>query len=53
MATCLDPQCNAKGLTEQEAIDKIRGEIQYRLEFCPCSGLRAGESIDVEVVTKS
>ena len=24
--------------TREEATEKLRGEIQYRLELCPCSG---------------
>jgi len=49
-ATCLEPQCSAKGATAAEAVERVKGEIQYRLEFCPCSGLREGETIEVDVV---
>ena len=24
--------------TRQQAVEKLRGEIRYRLELCPCSG---------------
>jgi hypothetical protein len=24
--------------TREQAIEKLRGEIRYRLELCPCSG---------------
>ena len=24
--------------TKQEAVDKMRAELRYRLELCPCSG---------------
>jgi hypothetical protein len=27
-----------RGATREEAIEKITGEIRYRLELCPCSG---------------
>ncbi|HMC10904.1 MAG TPA: hypothetical protein VKH44_06425 [Pirellulaceae bacterium] len=27
-----------KALTRAEAIEKIEGEIRYRLELCPCTG---------------
>jgi len=27
-----------RALTRQEAIEKIEGEIRYRLELCPCTG---------------
>jgi len=32
-----EPECSAIGLTREEAIENIRGEIQYRMEFCPCT----------------
>ncbi len=31
--------------TEKEALEKIRGEIQFHMEYCLCSGLRSGETI--------
>jgi hypothetical protein len=27
-----------RAATQDEAIEKMRGEIRYRLELCPCSG---------------
>lgn len=24
--------------TRQQALDKLRGEVRYRLELCPCTG---------------
>ena len=38
-----------RGLTRDEAIEKIRGEIRYRLELCPCTG-ETYQHIDVQVV---
>jgi hypothetical protein len=38
-----------RALTRDEAIEKIRGEIRYRLELCPCTG-ETYQHIDVEVV---
>jgi hypothetical protein len=26
------------GATREEAIEKVEGEIRYRLELCPCTG---------------
>lgn len=31
-----------------EALTKMRDELQYRLELCPCSGV-SGDSVVVEV----
>ena len=39
----------AKGLTRDEAIEKIKGEIRYRLELCPCTG-ETYQHLDVEVI---
>ena len=38
-----------RALTRAEVIDKIRGEIRYRLELCPCTG-ETYQHIDVEIV---
>jgi hypothetical protein len=27
-----------RGATREEAVEKIKGEIRYRLELCPCTG---------------
>ncbi len=32
-----EPDCHATGQTRQEALDAIRDEIRYHVEFCPCS----------------
>ncbi len=40
---------DVRALTRAEAIEKIRGEIRYRLELCPCTG-ETYQHIDVEVV---
>jgi hypothetical protein len=39
----------ATAATRAEAIEKMRGELRYRLELCPCSG-ESYQHIDVEVV---
>ncbi len=48
IAYCDDPKCSAGAQTRREALDKIREEIRYRLEYCPCSTVR-DESIELEV----
>jgi hypothetical protein len=30
--------------TREEALEKMRNELQYRLELCPCSGV-SGDSV--------
>jgi hypothetical protein len=39
LATCSNPVCMSRARTEQEALQKLRDEIRYRLELCPCSGV--------------
>jgi hypothetical protein len=34
--------------SRQEALDKLRGEIRYRLEFCPCSGV-GDEYVELDI----
>jgi hypothetical protein len=38
----------AYGASADEAVDKLRKEIRYRLELCPCSGL-GDQDVVVEV----
>ena len=49
LATCEAPVCLARGPDEATAIRRIREEIRYRLEWCPCSGV-AEDYVKVEVV---
>ncbi len=35
-------------LTRDEAIEKIKGEIRYRLELCPCTG-ETYQHIEIDV----
>jgi hypothetical protein len=35
------------GGTREEALEKLRGEIRYRLELCPCSG-ESYQHIEIE-----
>jgi hypothetical protein len=38
-----------KALTRNEAIEKIEGEIRYRLELCPCTG-ETYRHIEIDIV---
>lgn len=49
IAYCDEPKCSAGAPTEQEALEKIKGEIRYRLEYCPCSTVPEGQ-IEIEIV---
>ena len=42
-------QVQATAATRAEAIEKMRGELRYRLELCPCSG-ESYQYIEVEIV---
>ncbi len=33
------PHCWSRGGSEDEAVAKLRDEIRYRIEYCPCSGV--------------
>ena len=39
LVTCDSPTCLARAGSEAEALEKIRAEIRYRLEWCPCTGV--------------
>jgi hypothetical protein len=39
LASCNAPSCSARGRDEAEALERIRAEIRYRIEWCPCTGV--------------
>ena len=41
-------QVEVTALTREEALTKMRNELQYRIEWCPCSGAW-GDSVDLQV----
>ena len=41
----------ASAVSREEAIQKLQGEIRYRLELCPCTG-ETYQHIDVEIVER-
>jgi hypothetical protein len=44
-------QVQATAATRDEAIEKMRGELRYRLELCPCSG-ESYQHVEVEIVER-
>jgi len=38
-ATSADPQASALGLSAASALERLRAEIRYRIEMCPCSSV--------------
>ena len=38
--------------TQPEALEKMRRELQYRLELCPCSG-ESYRHLEIEIVAQS
>ena len=36
------------GSSRDEALAKMRNELQYRLELCPCSGV-SGDTVELQV----
>jgi hypothetical protein len=34
--------------TREEALTKMRNELQYRIEWCPCSGV-SGSTVELQV----
>jgi hypothetical protein len=34
--------------SREEALAKMRNELQYRIEWCPCSGV-TGDTVDLQV----
>jgi hypothetical protein len=36
------------GSSRDEAVPKLRDELQYRIEWCPCSGV-SGDTVELQV----
>ena len=36
------------GSSRDEALTKMRNELQYRIELCPCSGV-SGDTVEIQV----
>ena len=36
------------GSSRDEALTKMRNELQYRIEWCPCSGV-SGDTVELQV----
>jgi hypothetical protein len=49
-ASCEDPQCTGHGLSPSNALDKIREEIRYRMELCPCTTVN-DDFVELDVVS--
>jgi hypothetical protein len=41
-------QCRGFGTSRDEALTKMRNELQYRIEWCPCSGV-SGDTVELQV----
>lgn len=39
VASCSDPYAVARGLSRASALERLRAEIRYRIEMCPCSSV--------------
>ena len=39
LASCRDPAVEARGLSPGNALDRLRAELRYWVELCPCSGV--------------
>ena len=44
------PHCWSRAAGRDEALAKLRDEIRYRIEYCPCTGVD-DEFVRVEVIT--
>lgn len=38
--------------TREEALTKLQNELQYRIEWCPCSGV-SGDTVELDVRERS
>lgn len=48
LASCPEPRVQTRGLSPANALDRLRAELRYWVELCPCSGVDE-ESIQLDV----
>lgn len=48
-ASCEEPEVSVQGLSATNALDRLRSEIRYRIELCPCSGVEE-DYVELDVV---
>jgi hypothetical protein len=51
VATCPDPRVSARGLSPASALERLRAEIRYRIEICPCSSVD-DDFVELELVPR-
>jgi len=51
LATCAAPVCLARARSEADALARIRAEIRYRIEWCPCTGVD-DDYVQLEIVER-
>ena len=39
----------AQATSREEALEKLRGELRYRLEICPCTG-ESYQHIEIDII---
>jgi len=39
IAWCDEPTASAHGISPTNALDRLRAELRYQIELCPCSGV--------------
>ncbi|MFQ5680215.1 MAG: hypothetical protein ACE5HP_12260 [Gemmatimonadota bacterium] len=39
LASCPDPEVTVRGSSPVSALERLRAEIRYRIEMCPCSSV--------------
>jgi hypothetical protein len=39
LASCAEPAAEGRGLSPMSALERLRAELRYQVELCPCSGV--------------
>ncbi|MGI6456091.1 MAG: hypothetical protein ACOX5R_10800 [bacterium] len=44
-----EPDCRASGTSREDALEEIKNEIRYRVEYCPCAWV-PDDFVELEVI---
>ena len=50
LAVCDDPLATGRGLSPENALDRLRAELRFQLEMCPCHSVEPG-GIELEIAS--
>ncbi len=52
IARCAEPSAEGRGPSRESALDRVREEIRFRYEMCPCTGVK-DDFVELRVIPRA